>query len=212
MQATAEVFRSHVPWSDTVPSQPPGDVTQLLIAWGAGDREALDGLMPLVYDELRRLAGSYLRRERPDHTLQPTALVNEAYLRLIDQRHARLQNRAHFFAIVAKLMRRVLVDHARKYRAAKRGGGQHKVVLDEGIEATGQPDVDVVAVHEALERLAAIDLREAKIVELRYFGGFGTNETAEVCGISPATVRREWRTAKAWLRRELGRSQPPTTR
>lgn len=179
-------------------------VTQLLIDWSEGDQTALDKLMPLVYDELRRLAGNYLRRERREHTLQPTALVNEAYLRLIDQRNARWQNRAQFFGISAQLMRRILVDHARQHQAAKRGGSDQKrlsITRAEGM--TSQPAVDLLALNEALDELSKMDPQQSRIVELKFFGGLSIEETAEVLGIGHATVEREWKLARAWLRRQL---------
>ena len=181
------------------------DVTLLLHAWSAGDRKALDDLFPIVYTEVRRLARSYLRRERPDHTLQATALVNEAYLRLVDQRDVRWQNRAHFFGIAAQIMRRVLVDHARMRQAGKRGSGDHPVVLDEALELVAERAPDVMALDDALNTLAELDARQAKIVELRFFGGLSIEETAEVTELSPATVKREWAAARAWLRREIER-------
>jgi RNA polymerase sigma factor (TIGR02999 family) len=185
---------------------PKDDVTRLLRAWSDGDEQALNDLMPAVYSEVRKLARSYLRRERPDHTLQATALVNEAYLRLIDQKQVRWNNRAHFFGIAAQMMRRVLVDHARGHNAEKRGSGEAPVVLDEALEiAANAQNVDVIAVDEALAVLAKLDERQARIVELRFFAGLGIEETAEVIGLSPATVKREWAAARAWLRRELER-------
>lgn len=159
-----------------------------------------------VHDELKMLAASYLRRERPDHTLQPTALVNEALLKLVDQRRVKWQNRAHFFGIAAQAMRRILVDHARADAAGKRGGALRKVPLDDAIVIGGAPDVDLLALDQALTRLAAMDPQQSRIVELRFFGGLTTEETAEVMHISPATIGREWRIAKAWLSAELGRT------
>lgn len=182
------------------------EVTQLLQQWSNGHEEALDRLLPQVHDELRRLAASYLRRERPDHTLQPTALVNEAFLKLVDQRAARWQNRAHFFGIAAQAMRRILVDYARAHAADKRGGAMRKVPLEDAGLAGPAVDVDLLALDEALTRLAALDRQQSRIVELRYFGGLTMEETAEVMRISPATVGREWRVAKAWLSAELGRT------
>ena len=181
-------------------------VTELLERWSQGDKDALEQLMPLVYDELHRLAGSYLRRERHDHTLQPTALVNEAYLRLIDQRNARWQNRAQFFGVAAQLMRRILVDHARAHHAAKRGGSQEDLPLSLARHFGEKPDLALIALHDALNRLAEIDPEQSHIVELRFFGGLTIEETAEVVGTSHATVEREWKMARAWLRRELTRS------
>jgi RNA polymerase sigma factor (TIGR02999 family) len=188
------------------------DVTRLLVDWSNGNRAALDGLAPLVYDELRRLANSYLRRERSDHTLQGTALVNEAYLRLIDQRNVKWQNRAHFFGVAAQMIRRILVDHARGHQAAKRGAGAAKLSLDEALAVPGARDVDLVNLDEALKELAAFDERQSRIIELRYFAGLSIEETAEVVGISPATVKREWTAARAWLFRQLNRTgatEPP---
>lgn len=182
------------------------DITTLLKAWSAGDQAALDDLMPALYSEIRKLAASYLRRERPDHTLQPTALVNEAYLKLIDQRVVEWQNRAHFFGVAAQIMRRILVDHARAQKADKRGSGNRPLVLDEALEVAGGRSMDFVALDDALKTLAELDPRQAQIVELRYFGGLSIEETAEVTKLSPATIKREWASARAWLRRELERS------
>ena len=182
---------------------PASDVTRLLLEWSGGDEQALTKLMPLVYDELRRIAGHHLRRERAGHTLQPTAVVNEAYLRLVGQRRARWQNRAHFFAVAAQLIRRVLVDHARGRAAAKRGGGLPPLTLrSEQGPAVGR-DLDVLALDETLTRLSRLDPRQARLVELRFFAGLSVEESAEAMGLSTATVKREWRTAKAWLYREL---------
>src|SRR5215469_5057910 len=169
--------------------------------WSGGNQAALDKLMPLVYDELRRIARSYMRRERSDNTLQPTALVNEAYLRLVDQRNVRWQNRAHFFAIAAKLMRRILVDRARRDNAAKRGGPAQPIPIDEIQIASPQTSVDLLALDQALDGLAAIDDLQARIVELKYFAGLTIDEVAEVLGSSPATIKREWNVARAWLHR-----------
>jgi RNA polymerase sigma factor (TIGR02999 family) len=180
-----------------------GGITELLIEWSEGRREALDQLLPLVYDELRGIASRYLRREPADHTLQPTALVHEAYVRLIDQRRVRWRNRAHFYAVAAQMMRRILVDHARTRRAEKRGAGWERVPFVEDETAAASGDVDVVALDEALQRLATFDAQQERIVELRYFGGLTIDEVAEVIGISAATVVREWTIAKAWLRAEL---------
>jgi RNA polymerase sigma factor (TIGR02999 family) len=175
-------------------------LTQLLVVWSDGNREALDELLPLVHQELHRLAHYYLRRERAGHTLQTTALVNEAYLRLIDQRHVRWQNRAHFFGIAAQMMRRIIVDHARTQHYRKRGGDARKVPLDEATLAVAQERAaDLLALDEALQRLAEIDPRKSRIVELRYFGGLSVEETAEVLQVSTITVMRDWSTAKAWL-------------
>ncbi len=178
-------------------------ITQLLVDWSDGRREALDDLLPLVYDELRRLASRYLRREPSDHTFEPTALVHEAYLRLVDQRRVRWRNRAHFYGIAAQIMRRILVDHARAHAAEKRGAGWERVPLIEDEMPAGATHVDVLALDEALRRFAAMDPQQARIVELRYFGGLTIDEVAEVVGISAATVVREWTIAKAWLRSEL---------
>lgn len=181
----------------------PQEVTQLLVDWSNGDQAALDKLLPLVNAELRRLAASYMRRENPGHTLQTSALVNEAYLRLIDQQQVRWQNRAHFFGIAAQLMRRILIDHARHHQYAKRGGGALQVSLDEAAAVTETRAAELLAVDEALERLTALDTRKGRIVELRFFGGLSLEEAAEVLGISSPTVQREWRAAKAWLHRML---------
>jgi RNA polymerase sigma factor (TIGR02999 family) len=182
-------------------------ITQLLIAWSDGRREALDDLMPIVYADLRRVAAGYMRREAAGHALQPTALVHEAYVRLVDQKQVKWRNRAHFFGVAAGLMRRILVDNARRRRAEKRGGGWDRVTLAGDEAATdSHKEIDVLALHEALERLAGFDPQQERIVELRYFGGLTIEETAEVVGISAATVVREWTIAKAWLRAELSRS------
>ena len=182
----------------------PEGITQLLLKWSDGDSSAREELMPLVYGELRRLAAKYLRRERVNHTLQPTALVNEAYLRLIDQQKVEWQNRAQFFGLAARLMRNILVDHARSHQAAKRGGGQLSVSLSRADRVSEKPEIDLVALHETLERLAAHDEQKGRIVELRFFGGLTIEETAEVLEISHATVERDWKMARAWLRSELG--------
>jgi RNA polymerase sigma factor (TIGR02999 family) len=186
-------------------AQLPPDVSQLLLAWRNGDREALNQLMPLVYDELRRLAGGYLRRERVGHTLQTTALVHEAYLRLVDQTRADWQNRAQFFGVAAQLMRRILVDHARTQQAAKRGSGALKLSLNEVVGKAKERDAEVIALDDALAELQTLDPQQSRIVELRYFAGLSIAETAEVLGISPATVKREWHMAKAWLYNQLNR-------
>ena len=177
-------------------------VTELLDAMEAGDRGAVDMLMAHAHTELRELAGYYLRGERPDHTLQPTALVHEAYMRLVGQREVRWQSRSHFLGVAAQAMRRILVDHARKHGAAKRSAGQG-ITLDEGMISESATPIDVIAVNDALTSLAELDDRQARIVELRFFGGLSVEETAHVLDISPATVKREWRMARAWLRREL---------
>lgn len=181
----------------------PQEVTQLLVDWSNGDEQALEKLLPLVNSELRRLASHYMRRESPGHTLQTSALVNEAYLRLIDQQQVRWQNRAHFFGIAAQLMRRILIDHARRHHYAKRGGGAPQVSLDETAVVSQERAAELIAVHEALEQLATFDPRKSRIVELRFFGGLNLDETAEVMELSPRTVQREWRAAKAWLYRML---------
>lgn len=182
----------------------PAGITQLLIDWSKGDQAALERLMPLVYSELRRLASNYLRRERMGHTLQPTALVNEAYLKLVDQRNARWQNRAQFFGISAQLMRRILVDHARQNQAAKRGGSEKQRLSITSAEAfVKQSEVDLLALNEALEQLSEMDPQQGRIVELKFFGGLSIEETAEVLGIGHATVERDWKMARAWLRRQL---------
>ena len=184
--------------------QSPEGITQLLIDWGKGDPAALERLMPLVYSELRRLASNYLRRERAEHTLQPTALVNEAYLKLVDQRNAGWQNRAHFFGIAAQLMRRILVDHARQRQAVKRGGlDQQRLSITSAEAVVKQPEIDLLALNEALDELARMDQQQGRIVELKFFAGLSIEETAEVLGISHATVERDWKMARAWLRRQL---------
>ena len=188
-----------------MPAPPPSphEMTELLAAWSKGDRQALDQLLPLVEEELHRLAHRYMKREREGHTLQTTALVNEAYLRLIDQRGVRWQNRAHFFAIAAEMMRRILIDHARKHAYQKRGGGARQLPLDEAAVLTDDRASELVALDEALRSLARVDERKSRIVELRFFGGLSVEEVAEVMGVSPDTVTREWRRARAWLSREV---------
>jgi RNA polymerase sigma factor (TIGR02999 family) len=178
-------------------------VTQLLLAWGHGEDAALEKLVPLVHGELRRIARRYMVGERKGHTLQTTALVNEAYLRLVDSQKVNWQNRAHFFAISAQLMRRVLVDHARSRAYQKRGGGAFKVTLDDAMIGPEEPGQDIVSLDDALKALAEIDPRKSKVVELRFFGGLSVEETAEVLKVSEDTVLRDWRLAKAWLRREM---------
>jgi RNA polymerase sigma factor (TIGR02999 family) len=180
-------------------------VTELLVRWRTGDREALDALMPLVYRELRRLASHYLRQERPDHTLQGTALVHEAYFRLIGQQLPQWQNRAHFFGVAAQLMRQILVDHARSRRADKRGGGAFKLTLGVAAELAQPIDVDLVALDDALKALAAIDPQQGRIVELKFFAGLSNEDASEILGISTSTVKRDWTIARAWLFRELDR-------
>ena len=176
------------------------EVTQLLVAWGKGDQTALDQLMPLVYSELHRLARRHIKKERPGHTLQTSALLNEAFLRLVDQRDVHWQSRAHFFSIAAQMMRRILVDYARSRRYAKRGGDARQVTFDEELVVSRQLSADVIELHDALNELAAIDERKSKVVELKFFGGLSIEETAEVLGVSPGTVMRDWTLAKAWLR------------
>jgi RNA polymerase sigma factor (TIGR02999 family) len=185
----------------TTPS--PHEVTRLLEDWSRGDKAALDKLTPLVYEELHRLAHYYLSRERRDHTLQTTALVNEAYLRLVDQKSVVWQGRAHFFAVSAQLMRRLLVDHARRRHYAKRGGDARMVSLDEAAVMSRERAAEVIALDEALTDLATIDQRKSRVIELKYFGGLNFDEIAEVLKISPVTARRDWRSAKAWLYRTL---------
>jgi len=181
------------------------EVTQLLIDWSNGDRAALDKLIPVVEEELRRLAHRYVSRERAGHTLQTTALVNEAFVRLVNRKDVHWQNRAHFFGIAAQLMRTILVDHARSHASAKRGGGANKLELDEAMVVSQQKASEVLALDDALKQLALIDPQQSRIVELRFFGGLTIEETAEVMHLSPATIKREWSTAKAWLYRELAK-------
>jgi len=178
-------------------------ISRLLAGWRQGDEEARDALIPLVYGELRRLARQRLWHQRPDHTLQSAALVNEAYLRLVQKESPQWQNRAHFFGVAAQMMRRILVDYARNRQAAKRGGGAQRITLETEFAPAHQPEVDLVALDDALNKLAALDAQQSQLIELRYFGGLSIEETAEIMGISPATVKREWATAKAWLQREL---------
>lgn len=187
---------------------PTGEVTQLLLDWGGGDRAALDKLVPAVYQELRRLARHYMRGERAGHTLQTSALVNEAYMRLVDYKNARWQNRAHFFAVAAQAMRRILVDHARANRAAKRGAGGQKVSLDEAAVLSDERAEELIALDDALTKLEQLDERKSRIVEMRYIGGLSVEEVAEVLGVSPRTVEREWRSAKAWLHRAITEGAP----
>jgi RNA polymerase sigma factor (TIGR02999 family) len=182
----------------------PSEITDLLVRWGDGDQAALERLLPFVERELHRLAHAYMRREHLDHTLQTTALINETYLRLVDQSRVRWQNRAHFYGIAAQLMRRVLLNHARDKHRDKRGGWACKVSLSEADAMSEERSVELLALDEALQRLAAVDARKSRVVELRYFGGLSVNETAEALKVSPATVARDWEMAKAWLARELG--------
>ena len=187
---------------DDVVTPSSGEVSKLLRAWTDGDRGALDRLTPMVYDELHRLAQRYMKRERPGHSLQTTALVNEAYMRLVDYKRMQWQNRAHFFAVSAQLMRRILVEHARRHNL-KRGGRVQHVSLEEAAVVGGDEDVDLLAIDDAMNGLARIDPRKVQVVEMRFFGGLSVEETAEVLKVSPVTVMRDWSTAKAWLYREL---------
>jgi RNA polymerase sigma factor (TIGR02999 family) len=179
------------------------NITGLLVDWNAGDQSALEKLLPLVERELHRLAHSYMRREDPDHTLQTTALINETYLRLVDQRKVNWQNRAHFFGIAAQIMRRILLNYARDQNRLKRGGGAIHVSLSEAVIMPAEKDRELIALNDALNRLEAIDERKSKVVELRYFGGLSVEEVAEVLKVSPVTVMRDWQFAKAWLAREM---------
>ena len=188
-------------------STPSQNITKLLVDWRNGDQEALDQLMPLVYDELRRMANHYMRNERKGHTLQTSALVNEAYLRLVDHENIDWQNRSHFFGLAAQAMRRILVDHARSRNYQKRGGNAERVSLDEAANFAEERATELIALDEALQELAKLDPRKSRIVEMRYFGGLTGEETAEALGISTATVARDWETAKAWLLRELSRTE-----
>jgi RNA polymerase sigma factor (TIGR02999 family) len=178
-------------------------VTKLLIKWSDGDKTALDQLIPLVHSELRRMARRYMGRQSPGHTLQTSALINEAYLRLVDQQSVEWKDRAHFLAVSAQIMRNILIDHARKYRYLKRGGGARKIELDEAAAMAEQRAAEFVALDDALSQLATVDERKSQVVELRFFGGLNIEETAEVMKISPATVQREWRAARAWLQRAM---------
>ena len=186
---------------------PQSDATDLLLAWSGGDPSAFDRLVPLIYRELRVLARRYMRRERADHTLQPTALVNEAYLRLIDVNRIQWQNRAHFLAVASQTMRRILVEFARQRHRLKRGGDVVAVTIDDAREIAQEKGADVVALDDALSQLATFDQRMSQVVELRFFGGLSVQETADVLNVSPETVMRDWKTAKAWLLRELSRSR-----
>jgi RNA polymerase sigma factor (TIGR02999 family) len=188
---------------------PSRQVSELLIHWGNGDRKALEAILPLVYDELRRLARSNLRQQRPNHTLQTTALVHEAYLRLAGEKSVHVENRAHFLGIAAQLMRWILVDYERNRRAAKRGAGVTRLTVDPNI-ASPQPDVDLLALDEALDRLAKLDSQQSQIIELRYFGGLTIEDTSEFLGISAATVKRSWASARAWLLREMSQGEVRT--
>jgi RNA polymerase sigma-70 factor (ECF subfamily) len=186
-----------------MPEPAPGEVTRLLNDWSQGDRAALDALMPLVHQELHRVARRQLARERPGHTLQPTALINEAYLKLVGEREMKWRNRAHFVAVAAQLMRFILVDHCRRKGYAKRGGGRKRVTFDESVELSSESGADLLALDEALNKLAAQDDRKSRIAELRYFGGLSVEETALALDVSVATVMRDWRLTRAWLQREL---------
>jgi RNA polymerase sigma factor (TIGR02999 family) len=200
---SAETGKCRMWAGGTVSSEPSKEVTRLLACWRQGKAEALEELMPIVYSELRRLPASYLRRERCDHTLQPTALVHEAYLRLVEQKDVQWQDRSHFFAIAAQLMRRILVDHARTHLAEKRGSGAAKVPLTEAIVMSQERPAELLALDDSLTRLASLDPQQSRVVELRIFGGLTVEETADVLGISPATVKRDWSMAKAWLSQEI---------
>jgi RNA polymerase sigma factor (TIGR02999 family) len=184
----------------------PSEVSQLLRAWSEGDRAAFDKLMPLVYEELRQMAKRYMDRQQVGHTLQTTALIHEAYLRLVDQSEAQWQNRAHFFAVAATAMRHILVDHARARQAAKRGGAARAVTLDEAAAVSVEEAAELVALDDALESLAAFDQRKSRVVEMKYFGGLTVEETAEALQVSPETVARDWRLARTWLLRELSKT------
>jgi RNA polymerase sigma-70 factor, ECF subfamily len=184
---------------------PPNEITERLIAWGAGDRAALDQLLPVVYQELRRMASNYLRQENPGHTLQPTALVHEAWLRLIDQARVDWRNRAQFFGVAAQMMRRILVDHAKAKHREKRGGDAVKLSLDDVINLSRERAAELLALDDALDELARVDERKSRVIELRYFGGFSVEETAQILGVSPETVMRDWKLAKAWLYQQIRR-------
>lgn len=181
------------------------NVTRLLVQWNKGDPGALEALVPLVYDELRRLARHYLKQEKQNHTLSSTALVHEAYLRLVSQKEVTWQNRAHFFGVASQMMRRILVDHARHHAYAKRGGGAMTLALDDAVATPQRKEIDLVALDDALDSLAKLDERQSRMVELRFFGGLSIEETSEVLGISAPTVKREWASARAWLYREISR-------
>jgi RNA polymerase sigma factor (TIGR02999 family) len=181
----------------------PQEITQLLLSWSKGDKSSLEELIPLVYPELRRMARAYMGGENSGHTLQTSALINEAYLRFVNQQEVEWQDRAHFFAVAAQIMRHILIDHARKYRRSKRGGGTEHLPLDDVVVACDQRAAELLALDDALKRLASVDARKSQIVELRFFGGLTVEETAEVVKLSPITIMREWRAAKAWLGREV---------
>lgn len=199
------------PQANEAATEPRGEVSELLLAWGDGDRSALDKLTSIVYDELHRLAHRYMKRERPGHSLQTTALVNEAYMRLVDYKRMQWQNRAHFFAVSAQLMRRILVEHARRHNLSRGGDVQH-VSLEDAAVVGGNRDTDLVALDDAMNALARLDPRKVQVVEIRFFGGLSVDETAEVLKVSAVTVRRDWRTAKAWLHRELSGQEDRWTR
>lgn len=186
----------------------PQEITQLLLTWSKGDKSALDQLIPLVYPELRRMARAYMNRENSGHTLQTSALINEAYLRLVNQQQIEWQDRAHFFAVSAQIMRHILVDHARRYRRNKRGRGAEHLALDEAAVVCDERAAELMALDDALTRLAVIDPRKSQIVELKFFGGLTVDETAEVMKLAPITIMREWRAAKAWLGREVSGKEP----
>jgi RNA polymerase sigma-70 factor (ECF subfamily) len=212
---SVRVLASEPVWKEQLPSQKKvmttpssKDVTQLLVAWNDGDDAALEALLPLVYRELHRLAHRYLGQERGGHTLQTTALVHEAYLRLVEQQEMQWQNRAHFFAVAARMMRHILVDYARARRFAKRGGGALQVSFEEALVVSDERAADVVALDEALCALAEFDERKSRMVELRFFGGLSIEETAEILKVSPGTVMRDWTLAKAWLQREINKGEP----
>jgi RNA polymerase sigma factor (TIGR02999 family) len=188
-----------------VSAEPPAEISQLLVNWGLGDAQAREALIPLIYSELRAIARRHLRRERPDHTLQSAALVNEAYLRMNRQEPPHWENRAHFFGFAAQMMRHILVDHARNRNAAKRGSGGPRLTLDPEIALPEKHGMDLVALDDALRKLAEMDAQQSRLIELRFFGGLSIEETAVVMNLSAATVKREWATARAWLRREMKR-------
>ena len=198
--------RSKIGGREITMSAIPREITQLLLNWKEGDEAALEQLIPLVYPELRKLARRYMGRESPDHTLQTSALINEAYLRLVDQQHVEWKDRGHFFAVAAQVMRHILIDHARSYLYEKRGGGAQHVALEEAVVVCDERANELVTLDEALTRLAQIDERKSKIVELRFFAGLSVEETAETLGLAPVTVMREWRAARAWLHREVNGS------
>ena len=200
MITVGQLLSAHSHFSTTIVNpQPETQVTQLLQSWQEGNQQALEALMPLIYNELKRLAGSYLRRERPDHTLQSAALVNEAYLRLVDQTQTKWKNKAHFYGIAAQMMRRILADHARGHNAAKRGTSMPELELDEAMVQAKSQSVDVLDLEEALQKLEKLDAQQGRIVELRFYAGLSIEDTANVLGISPATVKRDWAAARAWL-------------